>query len=467
MKKIIITLCAAALLSASVFAFQNEELKQLWDVPSGEVKSNTMRSYLRGGIKVEEVYYFSRPYMRVPVRIFGYYCYPARRAGKLPAILLSHGGGGGASLSRSVSWARRGYAVLAIDLPGKGEKRRASRSTGPDMDVENLLKTQPDPSYNYLVHAVAAARNGITFLSQRKEVDPNRIGMIGLSWGGVLTLLTNGQDDRLKAAVNIFGAGYIPEGCTWKDWFTAMPAYDKEIWNKYLDPKNFLATQHAPILFVTGTNDHCYYLTTFQKSYQEVAAEKNYYLIPNLRHRFLASAADPALTWLDQKLKKGGSFPQVHLLPPIQKGKEKVIIAARVSTQNQIKSCRLYYTMGGPQGWTEKKWLEVVPYQEEGTFFFAVPTRLLKPEVLYYVSVKDSRGGISSSLVQSLFAVKMEDGERTYALSSPVKKIYRHEPPFTMLNGIVSDTIRFQLLKTERIYRAYNIPLTSYINNTP
>ena len=36
--------------------------------------------------------------------------------------------------------------------------------------------------------------------------------MIGLSWGGVLTILTNGQDERLKAAVNVFGAGYIPEG---------------------------------------------------------------------------------------------------------------------------------------------------------------------------------------------------------------------------------------------------------------
>ncbi|MFA4843568.1 MAG: alpha/beta fold hydrolase [Candidatus Margulisiibacteriota bacterium] len=452
MRKVIIPAILLALLAATACAFSSEEQQQLWDVPTGEVRYEINKSYLRGNIKVEEVYYYSRPYLRQPTRIFGYFAYPKYHRGKLPAILLSHGGGGTASLPRSISWARHGYAVLSIDLPGKGENRPGSRSTGPDMIVANLLRTQPDPSHNYLVYAVAAARNGITFLTQRQEVNPQRIGMVGLSWGGVLTLLTNGQDSRLRAAVNVFGAGYIPEGCTWEDWFNAMPALDKEIWMAYLDPKNFLATQHAPILFITGTNDHCYYLPTFQKSYEEVTAKKNYYLIPNLRHRFLASAQDPAFAWLDQRLKRGGSFPTIEVLTPFQKGNNRIVVPVKVSAASPVTSVRLYYTLGGPQQWTTKKWLEIRPHQEKNISYFSIPEKLLRPEVMYFVSAKDSRGGVTSSLVSSLFAVQFRDGTRSFANSAAIKKIYRHEKPIRVLNGFDSDRAYFLHSKQDQAY---------------
>jgi cephalosporin-C deacetylase-like acetyl esterase len=436
-------------------------MRQLWDVPTAEVKAQTVKAYNRGKIRVEEIYYQSRSFKRKPVRIFGYFAYPRVHAGKLPAILLSHGGGGTASLPRSIAWAQRGYAVLAIDLPGKGENRSGSRSTGPDMNVPILLRTQPDPSYNYLVHAVAAARNGITYLTQRKEVDPERIGMIGLSWGGVLTLLTNGQDSRLKAAVNVFGAGYIPEGCTWENRFFTMSAYDKDRWDTYIDPKNFLASQHAPILFITGTNDHCYYLPTFQKSYEDVTVAKNYWLIPNLRHKFLGSAQGPALAWLDGKLKKAAAaaaFPQIQELSIAEKGGDRIVISIRASAAQAVKSVRLYYTEGGPLQWTAKKWQEVVPYQEDGVYYFSLPVRLLQPELLYYVSVKDARGGAASSLVKSLFKARLADGRQTFALSSSIRQVFCHEKPIVLLNGAEAAGAGFFYSKKDNLYEVFTPP---------
>ena len=452
MRRSVLFFILILLFSGEAFAFRSEVLQQLWDVPTNEVQAWTLKAYQRGDLRIEEVYYLSRSYNRNPAKIFGYFCYPVRRHGKLPAILLSHGGGGTASLPRAVSWARRGYAVLAIDLPGKGENRRGSRSTGPDMDVPILLQTQPDLSYNYLIHAVAAARYGITFLTKRKEVDPDRIGMVGLSWGGVITLLTNGQDKRLKAAVNVFGAGYVPEGCTWIDWFSSMPAVDKGLWNDYLDPKNFLSTQNAPILFITGTNDHCYYLPTFQKSYEEVKVEKNYWLIPNLRHRFLASALLPAQAWLDQQLKKGGAFPQLTMLAPFERG-PKIIVPVKAVVHSKVSGIRLYYAPGGPQQWTRKTWKELAPYSEGGVYYFAIPVSLLSPEVLFYVNVKDDNGGVSSSLVQSLFSVLLKDGSRTSALSSPICRTYRHEKPIKLLNGMEVANAFFIFSKKDNAYR--------------
>jgi cephalosporin-C deacetylase-like acetyl esterase len=454
MPVIILILILGLFSPAHADVFKSEEMRQLWDVPTAEVKAETVKKYDRGRIRVEEIYYQSRSFKRKPVKIFGYFAYPRVPDGKLPAILLSHGGGGTASLPRAVAWATRGYAVLAIDLPGKGENRPGSRSTGPDMNVPILLRTQPDPSYNYLVHAVAAARNGITYLTHRKEVDPERIGMIGLSWGGVLTLLTNGQDCRLKAAVNVFGAGYIPEGCTWENRFAAMSAYDKERWYTYIDPKNFLASQHAPILFITGTNDHCYYLPTFQKSYEEVGAEKNYWLVPNLRHKFLDSAQGPALAWLDGKLKKtsAAAFPQIKELPAFEKDGDRIIIPVGASAAQAVKSVRLYYTEGGPLQWTAKKWREVAPHLSSGVYYFALPVRLLQPEVLYYVSVKDSRGGAASSLVRSLFKVRLADGRQTFALSAGVRRVFCHEWPIVLLNGEGAGGAGLYFSKKENLY---------------
>lgn len=458
--------------SSSIKASQEvSALEKLWALPTLEVKAETIKSYKRGNVKVEEIYYQSRTYKDRPVKIFGYFCYPLEAKEKLPAILLSHGGGGSAHLGRSLNWAERGYAVLTIDLPGKGEKRAASRSSGPDLDVPILLRTKPDPSYNYLVHAVAASRNGITYLTQRKEVDAKRIGMVGLSWGGVLTLLTNGQDQRLKTAVNVFGAGYLPEGCTWQTYFEVMSEEELNTWNALIDPKNFLKSQNAPVLFITGTNDHCYYLPTFQKSYQEVAAPKNLLLVPNLRHQFLEDTQRIVWRWLDDQLKYCGSFPVVTLLPAYMKGNKKMILPVKVATHwnRKPKKVILYYTQGQPNRFTRRKWLSLNAFHENGIYFFGIPDALITPEIMFYVNAEDSQGAIASTLIRSVFRVQLEEGEEMFALSSPIDKVNIHARPFQFMGRKVPEDSMVFYSKQDKVYQLVlpkqsSLPQTLYLN---
>ncbi len=448
------TLACCLALSTAVLA--SGEALSVWDIPLNHVSSQTMKTYARGSVQVEELYYQSRPYKGKPVKIFGYLCYP-KGAQSLPAILLVHGGGGSASLGRASLWAKRGYTVFAIDLPGKGERRECSRSTGPDMDVPILLRTKPSLEYNYLVHAVAAARNAITYLTQRKEVDPQRIWMVGLSWGGVITLLTNGQDDRLKTAVNVFGAGYIPEGCTWQDRFFSMSNEELSQWYASIDPKNFLKTQHAPILFMTGTNDHCYYLPTFQKSYDEVTVPKKLLLLPNLRHQFLPYMQEIVWRWLDNYLKGGGSFPDIQILAYKNKGNGKLIIESAVGANSGVADAKLYYNIGLPSGWTTKQWKGSNGYFENGVYYFSIPTKLISPEILFYLSIKDNKGGVSTTAIRSIMRVKMPYGNETFAISSPIKKLYMHEKPFDFVG--LAKMPQFKVLwysKADKKYRLVN-----------
>lgn len=432
-------------------------VKSLWDIPFDNIKAKTISSYSYDAVQVEEIKYQSRDYKDNPVWIFGYYVYPKREKA-LPAILLVHGGGGNAHLGRAANWARRGYAVLAIDLPGKGEQRANSRSTGPNMDVPTLLKTQPDLTHNYLIHAVAAARNGITYLSEKKEVDPENIGMVGLSWGGVITLLTNGQDKRLKTAVNVFGAGYIPEGCTWQERFDAMTKENLDLWNSFIDPKNFLDTQHAPILFITGTNDHCYYLPTFQKSYEEVKAPKKIYLVPNLRHRFLANSQRVVWRWLDIKLKGKGTFPKIDHRPAFIRG-NKLIIPITAKSGSKLKRATLYYAKGQPSSWTKKLWKGINGYYDSGVYYFGVPLSLIHPSIQFFITVEDSKNGAASIPIRSLVKVILPNGKKVYAVSSPIERTYISQAPFDFIGDqTIPRFKKLHLVKKDKIYKLIKYP---------
>lgn len=136
---------------------------------------------------------------------------PDGRQGPGPAVLAAHGHGPGKSqvcglvstnapnADYAVQLVRRGYVVLAPDLRCFGER---ADETPPD---HYLCDTN-------LVHAVAAGRNPLTdnlwdlqraldVLAQHPVVDPGRIGMVGHSYGGTVTLFLSAIDDRVAASV--------------------------------------------------------------------------------------------------------------------------------------------------------------------------------------------------------------------------------------------------------------------------
>src|SRR5262249_50279816 len=119
-------------------------------------------------------------------------------------------------------------------------------------------------------HAVAAVIRGVSLVSNLPEVDASRVGVTGISWGGYLTCIVAGLDDRLAVAGPVYRRGFIPVHSPRDGPFARMKEEQRKRWVANFEPSRYLARAKMPMLFVNGTNDFAYPLDSYQKSYRLV-----------------------------------------------------------------------------------------------------------------------------------------------------------------------------------------------------
>jgi len=129
---------------------------------------------------------------------------------KRPAVILLHGTGG--NQDGMVPWltelANRGFFAIAID--GRYHGNRAGGAKGADAYNAAIVRAwrskpgepQEHPFYYDTCWDVMRT---IDFLQTRHDVDPDRIGLLGISKGGIETWLTGAVDDRVKVAIPAIG----------------------------------------------------------------------------------------------------------------------------------------------------------------------------------------------------------------------------------------------------------------------
>ena len=128
---------------------------------------------------------------------------------RLPAIVFVHGTGGVKkmpwSIKLAVECARRGYVFLNFDYRGWGE------SDSRLMTLEDIPEPDAEGNVNVKARAirwqmdfgdqVTDIRNAIAFIAGEPNVDFERIGVFGTSYGGGLATWIAAKDPRVKCAV--------------------------------------------------------------------------------------------------------------------------------------------------------------------------------------------------------------------------------------------------------------------------
>jgi pimeloyl-ACP methyl ester carboxylesterase len=282
---------------------------------------------------VWSLYYQGRPYQGKPTRIFAYYATPTTLTGQpakdhsFPAVVLVHGGGGTAFKEWAELWARRGYAAIAMDLAGCGLERKRLPDGGPGQsDKEKFGAFDQAAENQWTYHAVSNAILAHSLLRSFKY----------------LTCIVSGLDNRFKAAVPVYGCGFLHENSVWLDRFAQMTRQQKSKWVSLWDPSMYVGSAKMPVFFINGTNDFAYPLDSYAKTYGLVKNKRNFRITVNMPHGHQQGWEPKEIgLFVDQYLKGGLPLPTI-----MKPGLTERQVHARVKSKTHLISAQLHYTTG-------------------------------------------------------------------------------------------------------------------------
>lgn len=327
-----------------------------------------------------------------PTRVFGYCAFPEGVTEKSPAVVLIHGGGGKAFPEWAKLWADRGYVALAMDLAGKDADGKPLPDGGPDQtDTYKLPATRTDLKEMWTYHAVAACVRATSVLASLPEVDADRIGVTGISWGGYLTCIVAGVDDRLKFAVPVYGCGFLQGNSAWLKYFAAMPEDWRSEWNQAFDPSSYIGRAKMPVLFVNGTNDFAYPLDSYQNTYN-LAKDCQVCVTVNMPHGHPPGWAPVEIgLFADQYVRRGKPLPVLKSL--LVRTPEKATFRTSLESTEAPQIAAVHWTTD-VGAWQTRKWQSQEVPIKGGHFNVEVPVE--RPIVLF-TTVKDGRGATIST----------------------------------------------------------------------
>lgn len=176
----------------------------------------------------------------------------------VPAVVLVHGALGTAFYDWVRAWNDRGYAAVAMDTEGRMPKTDTSTynavyetSVMPHGPANASFTDCTKPiGEQWVYHALASVIASASFLKSFAGVDSSRMGITGVSYGGFLTCLAVGYDDRYAFAAPVYGCLSNAEGAgEFGSYIRNNEGAD--LW----DDTGALAAGNAPILFVNSDTD--------------------------------------------------------------------------------------------------------------------------------------------------------------------------------------------------------------------
>ncbi len=236
----------------------------------------------------------------------------ASNANKAPAVVYVHGGPGGQTMrgyNAQIQYlVNHGYAVLGIN-------NRGSSGYGKTFFTADDRKHGREPLWDCV--------EAKTWLASRGYIDPERIGIMGGSYGGYMTLAAMAfRPEAFKVGIDIFGVS------NWVRTLESIPPYweaqRKALYDEIGDPvkdKDFLVATsplfHAanirkPLMVIQGANDPRVIKPESDEIVEGVrknGVEVEYVVFPDEGHGFSKKknqieASAKILAFLDKHLKK-------------------------------------------------------------------------------------------------------------------------------------------------------------------
>lgn len=354
------------------------------------------------------ILYSSLPYKGNPVEVFAYYGVPQGTppAGGWPAVVCVHGGGGTAFHEWVKLWNKHGYAAISMDLEGHfpirenpGDRKSARISTpnpGPSRvgvfnDFEEPIQEQ------WYTNAVAQAILAHSLIRTFPEVNADKTGLTGISWGGNLTSTIMGVDNRFKFAIPVYGCGFLPDSDGHQG-EVIKPGKHSEVVYDNFDGSAYFENVTCPTFWVNGTNDKHFPLTSTQKSANATIGPATLRYELEMKHGHGPGwAPEEIYAFADSIVKNGVSLPKMGKPKPTVDGHAEVSF----SSKTVIQSAKLLYTTE-TAAWPTRKWNQVPAEVSESSISATIP----EGATALFFNVTDERGLMVSSQFIELTPIK-------------------------------------------------------------
>ena len=247
-------------------------------------------------------------------RIYGTLCVPANYKGKCPAILIVPGAGC-RSRAGYYTEAEKGFVTFEIGIHGIPTVMKDERiyETLKEGSLLNYPSANVDDKDNYYYKRVfVGCARAIDFLASLDFVDAHRIGVMGGSQGGALTITTAYLNPKVKCGAAFYPAmcdltGYLhDQGNAWPYLFKNKALATKERLEtvKYYDVVNFARGVEQPMWVSYGYNDLVVCPTSIQGAINTLPKKPVLMIVPQSRHWTYPEQDSARSKWMMDKLKK-------------------------------------------------------------------------------------------------------------------------------------------------------------------
>ena len=340
-------------------------------------KSRETEIFVHGGVK--QIFYESVPYKGKTTEVFACYGLPEGASAEkpVPAVVLVHGGGATALADWVELWNRRGFAAISMDTCGCVPSWSAnpyfnrnwpSHEKGGPRGWGKFPLAGDAPEDQWMYHAAAAVIIGHSFLRSLPEVDSDRIGVTGISWGGVLTCISAGLDDRFAYAMPVYGCGFLdnPDCSLSREGEPTAEQLAK--WIELWDPSHYLPNIKVPTYFLVGSNDKPFPLDSLSRSV-ELVADVRQQIIVDYPHNHTISWEEETL-YAFARAASDGTAESLPRFAPIAADKER-LTAAFESGAVPVKA-EIAYTWGSGF-WNGRKWFTAEAEISSNTLSASIP----------------------------------------------------------------------------------------------
>jgi cephalosporin-C deacetylase len=253
-------------------------------------------------------------------RIHAKYVRP-KSSGPHPAVLQFHGySGNSGDWVDKLAWVAEGFCVAALDCRGQGGLSEDVGGVKGATLRGQIIRGLDDPDPRKLlfrqIFLDTAQLAGIVM--NLPEVDAGRVGAMGASQGGALTLACAALEPRIRLAAPVY-----PFLCDYqrvwemdqaKDAYEELRHYfrsfdprherEPEVFTKlgYIDVQHLAPRIRADVLFFTGLMDTICPPSTQFAAYNKIRSPKRMVLYPDFAHEYLPGHGDEVFAFMRRLL---------------------------------------------------------------------------------------------------------------------------------------------------------------------